>query len=78
MRPPTDEYSPSCLAHDVEIDFARLARFAIRAYQRRQNTRHQARRPQVDVLVETRAGTLINEPHSETWSGTVAGQPTAP
>ena len=37
----------------------------------------QAHRAQVDVLVEL-AAELEQRTHSETWSGTVAGQPTAP
>src|SRR6185369_14404274 len=39
-------------AHDVHVDFARLAGTAVAAHHRRDDPRHQSGRPQVDVLVE--------------------------
>ncbi len=73
MRPPTDEYSPSVFSRTTTKSMSPGARLAsgdgmpgISRHGRRLTYWSKPRRHG------------ISEPHSETWSGTVAGQPTAP
>ena len=73
MRPPTDEYSPSVFSRTTTKSMSPGLRLAsgdgmpgISRHGRRFTYWSKPRR------------NWISEPHSDTWSGTVAGQPTAP
>ena len=73
IRPPTDEYSPSVFSRTTTKSMSPGLRFAsglgmpgIRRHGRRFTYWSKRRR------------NWISEPQSDTWSGTVAGQPTAP
>ena len=61
------------LADDEEVDVTRHP-----TRQRAGHARDEAARTEVDVLVERGAGTASRDPHSDTWSGTTSGHPTAP
>ena len=74
IRPPTLEYSPSVFSRTtIEVDVARLA--VRRAALRTPGISRTGRR--LTYWSNSRRN-WSSEPHSETWSGTVAGQPTAP
>jgi hypothetical protein len=60
------------LAHDVAVDVTGLT-----SGERTPHARHEFDRTHVDVLVEG-AAKLQQLHHSETWSGTTSGHPTAP
>ena len=73
MRPPTEEYSPSVFSRTTQKSMSPVFRPAsghgtpgIRRTGRRLTYWSNSRR------------NCRSEPHSETWSGIVAGQPTAP
>jgi hypothetical protein len=78
MRPPTLEYSPSVFSRTIIMSIAPGARgwpWRSTSGLRTPGIRRAGRR--LTYWSNSRRN-FSSEPHSETWSGTSAGQPTAP
>ena len=73
MRPPMEEYSPSVFSRTTQKSMSPGLRLASGAWT--PGIRRTGRR--LTYWSNSRRNSS-SDPHSETWSGTVAGQPTAP
>ena len=73
ITPPTAEYSPSVFSRTISMSMSPGLRPA-----NGQGTPSNSRAGRRLMYWSNSRRNLISEPHSETWSGTVSGQPAAP
>ena len=73
MRPPTTEYSPSVFSRTTTKSMSPGFRFASG-----DGMPGMSRQGRMFTYWSKPRRNRMSEPHSDTWSGTIAGQPTAP